>query len=156
MAYRVLLLEDDAHAREQLAARLLARVDVELVSLGSGFEALRLLPRQRFDLVLADVDVPDIDGLELINFIKKSPRYKGTPLLMLCSGADTGRAERGLALGATENLERMAVDEIVSRVEFHLQGRTPRPIEDSSGERRIPVPDETLVEAAVMLADRAS
>src|SRR5687767_10330831 len=120
MANRVLLLEDDAAARELLATRLTAQLDVEVVTIGSGFEALNLLPRQHFDLVLADVDVPDIDGLELINFVKKSPRYRGTPLLMLSSGKNTSRAQRGLALGANEHLERLAADDVVERVRRYL------------------------------------
>ena len=44
----------------------------EVTEAGNGFEALRLLPRERYDLVVTDINMPDIHGLELISFMRKS------------------------------------------------------------------------------------
>jgi two-component system chemotaxis response regulator CheY len=48
--------------------------------------------------------MPDINGLELINFVKKSPRYRDTPLFIITTEGRVQDRERGLALGAAEYL----------------------------------------------------
>jgi two-component system chemotaxis response regulator CheY len=100
---RILIVEDSATMRSLIVASLeeLA-VPVKIVEAKSGFEALRLLPRETFDLVVTDINMPDINGLELINFVKKNPHYRETPLFIVTTeGRDQDR-ERGLALGASE------------------------------------------------------
>ena len=56
---------------------------VKLVEAESGFEALRRLPREDFDLVVTDINMPDINGLELVSFVKRNagsmPRDSGSP-----------------------------------------------------------------------------
>ena len=55
-------------------------------------------------LLITDINMPDINGLELINFVKKNPNYRDTPLFVITTeGRDQDR-ERGLALGAAEYL----------------------------------------------------
>ena len=70
----------------------------------SGFDALKLLPRHRFDLIITDINMPDINGLELINFVKKNPNYRETPLLIVTTEAREQDRERGMQLGAAEYL----------------------------------------------------
>ena len=50
---------------------------------GSGFEAFRILAREPFDLVITDINMPDINGLELIGFIKKSKRHEKTKIVVI-------------------------------------------------------------------------
>jgi two-component system chemotaxis response regulator CheY len=55
-------------------------------------------------LIITDINMPDINGLELINFVKKNPHYKDTPLFIITTeGRDQDR-DRGMALGAVEYL----------------------------------------------------
>jgi len=73
---------------------------VKVTALASGFEALRELPRQVFDLIVTDVNMPDINGLELVSFVKKSDTYRSIPLVIISTeGAERDR-EKGLSLGA--------------------------------------------------------
>src|SRR5262249_58177487 len=74
---------------------------VEVVEASSGFEALRLLPRGPYDLVITDINMPDINGLELISFIRKSELHKETPVLIISTQSSERDRERGLSLGAT-------------------------------------------------------
>ena len=56
--------------------------EVEVVEAASGFDALRLLPRGPYDLVITDINMPDINGLELVQFMRKSELHKATPVLL--------------------------------------------------------------------------
>jgi two-component system chemotaxis response regulator CheY len=99
---KVLIVEDSKATRELIAATCTSISGVEVVMAMSGFEALKVLPRHRFSLIITDINMPDINGLELINFVKKNPNYKDTPLFVVTTeGRDQDRA-RGLALGASE------------------------------------------------------
>jgi two-component system cell cycle response regulator CpdR len=62
--YRILLAEDDSSMREYLA-RALTRVGYEVNSVACGTEAMPLLEKERFDLLLTDIVMPEMDGIEL-------------------------------------------------------------------------------------------
>ncbi|MFW6086800.1 MAG: response regulator, partial [Myxococcota bacterium] len=70
------------------------------------FEALRVLPRERFDLVVVDINMPDINGLELVSFMRKSDSHKNTPLIIISTEASARDRERGLSLGANAYLSK--------------------------------------------------
>ncbi|NBD14365.1 MULTISPECIES: response regulator [Corallococcus] len=100
MKFKVLIVEDSKVSREHIAATVEAVDGVEAVTTASGFEALKLLPRQRFDLIITDINMPDINGLELINFVKKNPNYRDVPLIIITTEGREQDRSRGLALGA--------------------------------------------------------
>jgi two-component system, chemotaxis family, chemotaxis protein CheY len=100
MKFKVLIVEDSKVSREHIAATVEAVDGVEAVTTASGFEALKLLPRHRFDLIITDINMPDINGLELINFVKKNPNYRDVPLIIVTTEGREQDRTRGLALGA--------------------------------------------------------
>ena len=77
-----------------------AYLGVEVVEATCGFEAMRLLPRGHFDLIVTDLNMADINGLELIHFIRKSEHYKDVPLAIISTQTTKSDVDRGLALGA--------------------------------------------------------
>lgn len=81
-------------------ARPVETVEIEIVEAASGFEALRLLPRGPYDLVITDINMPDINGLELVNFIRKSEHHRTTPLIIVSTQSGERDRLRGIALGA--------------------------------------------------------
>ncbi|WP_114229017.1 MULTISPECIES: cell cycle two-component system response regulator CpdR [Sphingomonas] len=62
--FRILLAEDDTSMREYLA-RALTRVGYDVAAVGCGTEAMPLLEQERFDLLLTDIVMPEMDGIEL-------------------------------------------------------------------------------------------
>ena len=102
MRFKVLIVEDSKASREFIAATVECVDGVEAIATASGFEALKLLPRHRFDLIITDINMPDINGLELINFVKKNPNYRTTPLFIITTEGREQDRDRGMALGATE------------------------------------------------------
>lgn len=103
---RILVVEDSASTRSLVRAILedpafAASVgQIDITEAQSGFDAMRLLPRARYDLIITDINMPDVNGLELINFIRKSPLYKTTPLIIISTQATERDVERGRKLGA--------------------------------------------------------
>lgn len=109
---RVLIVEDSISARAFVRAVLEAAEfagalgGCEVVEASSGFEAMRFLPRGPYDLIVTDINMADINGLELIRFIRQSDHHKSTPLLIISSLRAETDVERGLALGADAYLAK--------------------------------------------------
>jgi two-component system chemotaxis response regulator CheY len=97
---RVLVVEDSAAMRGFITATLESAGSFRVTQAESGFHALRLLPRERFQLVISDINMPDINGLELVRFFREREEHRETPLILISTdGRDVDR-ERGLKLGA--------------------------------------------------------
>jgi two-component system chemotaxis response regulator CheY len=78
----------------------------QITEASSGFEALRLLPRGEYDLLVTDINMPDINGLELIRFVRKSEKHADVPIIIISTQASQADAERALKLGASEFLSK--------------------------------------------------
>jgi two-component system chemotaxis response regulator CheY len=90
--------------RSFVAATLEGGGIYDVIQVHNGFAALKALPQGKFDLVITDVNMPDINGLELIKFIRSNPSYQSVPLIIISTeGRDKDR-DRGLSLGANAYL----------------------------------------------------
>ena len=78
--------------------------EIEIVEAASGFEALKVLPHHQLDAILTDINMPDINGLELVSFIKNHPTYKTIPILVISTESSEEDRKRAEALGAEEYL----------------------------------------------------
>lgn len=97
----ILIVEDSATTRSLIRAVIDELGDVETVEAASGFEALKMLPQQEYDLIITDINMPDINGLELISFIRSNPRYTHLPIIIVSTERSEEDKKRGMALGAT-------------------------------------------------------
>jgi two-component system chemotaxis response regulator CheY len=103
---RVLVVEDSVSARAFVRA-VLEEGDfasrhggTEVIEASNGFDAMRLLPRGPYDLIITDINMTDINGLELIRFIRGSAHHRTTPLLVISTLRAEHDLARGLQLGA--------------------------------------------------------
>ncbi len=125
MPHRLLLVDDSATARAFAAAALEGAADLEITQAASGFEAIRILPTESFDLVITDINMPDINGLELIRFARTHDRYEKTPLIIISTEGHERDRDKALALGANEYLVKpYAADELLSAVRRYLPAAT--------------------------------
>ena len=98
--------------------------DGEIVEAASGFDALRLLPRAEYDLIITDINMPDINGLEVVRFVRKSERHRGIPLLIISTQSSERDRARGMALGADAFLAKpFTPEELRLAVSQSLSGR---------------------------------
>jgi len=123
LAYQVLVVEDSAAMRSFIASTVEELEDVQVTEAASGFDALKALPRTRFDLVITDINMPDINGLELIRFIRENEMYLRTPLIIVSTESSQRDRERGLALGANAYLVKpFSPSELKECVRRQLKG----------------------------------
>jgi two-component system chemotaxis response regulator CheY len=102
-------------------------VPVKVTEAESGFEALRQLPRESYDLIVTDINMPDINGLELISFVKNNAAYREIPLVVVSTEGSERDRDKGVGLGADAYLVKpFAPDELKDVVLDLLarQGRT--------------------------------
>ena len=98
---RILIVEDSSTMRSLLTSSLEALgADVKITEVANGFEALRQLPRGSFDLVVTDINMPDINGLELVSFVKGNDAYRSIPMIIVSTEGSERDREKGIALGA--------------------------------------------------------
>jgi two-component system chemotaxis response regulator CheY len=114
---RILVVEDSGTMRALIAAAL-EELDrrVKIDEAESGFQALRLLPKHVYDLVVTDINMPDINGLELISFVRGDARYADTPLVIVSTESSEEDRRRGLALGANAYLVKPFTPQDLVRV----------------------------------------
>jgi len=96
----VLIVEDSKAIRSMMRVSLEETGGYFFVEASNGFEALRLLPTRRFDLIITDINMPDINGLELIGYVKSNPTYCNIPFIIVSTEKSEEDQKRGLALGA--------------------------------------------------------
>jgi two-component system chemotaxis response regulator CheY len=121
LPYKVLIVDDSKSTRDLVAAAIEQLPGFSVFQSASGFEALKALPRHHFDLVITDINMPDINGLELINFVKTSPNFHETLLFIVSTESSEADRQRGLALGACEYLVKPFDPELlIQKVRAHL------------------------------------
>jgi len=117
----VLIVEDSETTRSMIRA-VIEEIgeDLNAVEASSGFEALKLLPREDFALIVTDINMPGINGLELINFVKNDQRYHHIPLVIVTTEKSAQDRDRGLALGAdayvTKPFKTEELQEVITRI----------------------------------------
>jgi len=121
MPAQILIVDDSSAMRAYVRAALEGDGEVEVAEATSGFDALRLLPREKFDLVIVDINMPNINGLELISFMRKSETHRSTPLLIISTEASERDQARAMALGANAYLPKPFSSEQLLKVVADLE-----------------------------------
>jgi two-component system chemotaxis response regulator CheY len=121
---RILIVEDSATMRSLLASTLEELdVPVKVTVASSGFEALRFLSRESFDLVVTDINMPDINGLELVSFVKSNAKYRLVPLIIVSTEGSERDRDKGLGLGADAYMVKPFEPEALRQVARDLLAR---------------------------------
>ncbi|MDO0924725.1 SpoIIE family protein phosphatase [Streptomyces sp. TG1A-8] len=118
---RVLVADDNADMREYLA-RILADVGYRVDAVGDGREALDAVRRKAPDLVVSDVMMPRLDGLQLVRALRADPRTASVPVLLLSARAGQEASIEGLQAGADDYLVKpFAAAELLARVRANVE-----------------------------------
>ena len=135
MAQRVLVVDDEAGIRSVLAAYLTAD-GFEVLEAGTGAEALEITGRTEVALVLLDIGLPDIDGLEVLRRLRAT-----SPVYVVLVTARSEEVDRivGLTVGADDYVTKpFSPREVVARVRAVLRRRRDDPAAREPGVRRFP------------------
>ena len=104
MVKKILVVEDSPMTRSLIISSLEEVGDFTIIEAANGFQALRKLPEVSPDLVITDINMPDINGLEVVRFVKQSENFKHIPVIIVTTEGRDVDKERGLRLGADRYL----------------------------------------------------
>lgn len=96
-----ILAVDDSASMRQMVAHCLKQAGHQVTEATDGIDALQQAKKQRFDLVLTDVNMPKMDGITLIKELRTLPTYRMTPILTLTTESSSDKKAMGKAAGAT-------------------------------------------------------
>ncbi len=103
----ILIVEDSPTMRALLTTALEdLDIPVKVTEAESGFDALRQLPRESYDLIVTDINMPDINGLELVSFVRNNAAYRGIPLVIVSTEGSERDRDKGVGLGADAYLAK--------------------------------------------------
>jgi DNA-binding response OmpR family regulator len=129
---RIALIEDDADLAYTIRLNL-EREQYEVEHFGNGQEGLLAVQRGKFDFLILDLNLPDLDGFTICREVRRDPNTRDLPVLMLT--ARTGERDRitGLELGADDYLVKpFSVRELLARVAAILRRSSARVGDDGS------------------------
>lgn len=122
---KILITEDSSVMRSLLVSAIESMEGYRIVEATSGFDALRLLPREQVDLIITDINMPDINGLELISYVRNNPNYRSIPLFIISTEGGEKDLEKGLAIGADEYLVKpFAPERLLELIRKYLGEQT--------------------------------
>jgi two-component system chemotaxis response regulator CheY len=114
---RFLVVDDSKLMRDMVAACLRPLGAVAFEFAGTGLEAIERLALATFDLVVLDLNMPDVGGLEVIEFVRAQDRLKSLPILIVTTRGDDASRARVLDAGASAFLAKpFAPDQILAEV----------------------------------------
>ncbi len=97
----IILAVDDSASMHQMVSFTLKGADHDVIEAVDGCDALQKAQSSQSDVVLADVNMPNMDGITLIKELRKLPSYKFTPMPMLTTESGSDKKSEGKFVGAT-------------------------------------------------------
>lgn len=118
MANLTALVVEDSPTMRQLICFALSRIkELEVVEADDGVSGLKRLQTGRFDIVLADINMPVMDGLKLVSLIRKNDNHKDVPIVIITTEGGEEDRKRALALGATAYITKpIQAPQVISKV----------------------------------------
>ena len=112
---RVLVVDDSRVMREMIIASLRGLPAVAFDSASSGLEAIERLSLSAFDLVVLDLNMPDVGGIEVIEFVRSQDNLRKLPILVVTTRGDEASRNGALAAGASSYMTKPFTPEEIQR-----------------------------------------
>jgi two-component system chemotaxis response regulator CheY len=112
--HSILVVDDSATMRRMVIASLRALSDVQYHEAGSGLEAIERLALQPVDLMILDLNMPDMHGIEVLQFVRGHTRYQAIPVIVLTTRGDTDSRAVALAAGASQYLTKPFTPQVLA------------------------------------------
>ena len=121
------LIVDDSKVMREMEMACLRGIDgVVFTQAASGLEALERLSLKPFDFVVLDLNMPDISGYEVIEFIRGQDKLRGLPILVVTTRGDEGSRSKAMAAGATRFMTKPFSPEELLREVHSLRDDLPK------------------------------
>lgn len=115
VTWSILIVDDSANARLLLRLAFEAK-GARVLEAENGREGLRRAQAERVDLIFSDIRMPIMDGLQMIEELRRWPEHEKTPIFVLTSDLDSARAEQGRRAGANAWIFKSSTPESLWKV----------------------------------------
>lgn len=124
----ILVVDDSKVMREMIVACLRGEAGLRFTHAASGLEAIERLSLAHFDLVFLDLNMPDIGGFEVLEFVRAQDGLREVPIIIVTTRGDEGSRGRALAAGASRFMTKpFEPAEILAELRALLPGQTSHP-----------------------------
>jgi two-component system chemotaxis response regulator CheY len=103
---KILIVDDSATIRKMVRASLRGLEGVEFVEAGNGLEAIEQLAFGPVSLIVLDLNMPDMHGVDVLKFVRRHQASRDVPVVVLTTRGDESSRETALAAGATQYLTK--------------------------------------------------
>jgi two-component system chemotaxis response regulator CheY len=110
---QILVVDDSRVMREMIVACLRAESGLEFVHAASGLEAIERLSLKPFDLMILDLNMPDLGGLEVIEFVRGQDKLRALPILVVTTRGDESSRARTLEAGASAFMTKPFTPDVI-------------------------------------------
>lgn len=129
--YRILYIEDNYQNR-RLVKRLLSKKGYEIMEAEDGLQGIAIAAREKPDLILMDINLPGIDGMEATSRLKSSRDLAHIPIVAVTAQAMRGDRERIMAAGCDDYLQKpIDNDQLINTVRKFIGTPEPKAVEET-------------------------
>jgi two-component system, chemotaxis family, chemotaxis protein CheY len=102
----ILVVEDSPTMRQLIGFAIKRIAGSKVIEATDGVDALKKLSTQKVDIILADINMPIMDGLKLVSLVRNNPSYKNIPIIMITTEGAEEDKKKALAIGANAYLTK--------------------------------------------------
>lgn len=119
---KILIVEDDTFILEMYATKLL-NFGYDVLTATDGDEALKIVKDKKPDFILLDLVLPSVDGFDVLKAVRKNPKSKPIPVILLTNLGERKDVEKGLKLGADDYLIKahFTPSEVIEKIQSLLK-----------------------------------
>ncbi len=102
----ILVVEDSPTMRQLISFAIKRIPQSRIIEATDGVDALKKLSSEKIDIILADINMPIMDGLKLVSLVRNNPSYKNIPIIMITTEGAEEDKKKALAIGANAYLTK--------------------------------------------------
>ena len=111
--HKILIVDDSATMRKMVRASLRPLPEAEFVEAGNGLEAIEQLALGPIALIILDLNMPDMHGVDVLKFVRRHQGCRDVPVIVLTTRSDDTSRETALTAGATQYLTKPFVPQVL-------------------------------------------
>jgi len=124
---KILIVDDSATIRKMVRSSLRQLADAEFVEAGNGLEAIEQIALGAVSLIILDLNMPDMHGVDVLKFLRRHQGWSDVPVVVLTTRGDETSRETAIAAGASEYLTKPFAPQVLLEAARALLADTARP-----------------------------
>lgn len=118
---KILVVDDDKTTRKLLGFYLKAK-GFEVVTAENGLDAIEKLGSENANLIMTDLNMPYMDGIELVKTLRADPAWAAIPIIMVTTEADPEERQKAMSAGASEYIVKpVTADAVAQTIKYILK-----------------------------------